>query len=162
MGNYTELNCAFSLSKHTPQHIADILLYMTGQSLTRPDEIPPHSLFGDTTWDYMLKSASAYFDGDAHSTVRLDESSGKHRVTIRCNFKNYDDEITKFIDWITPYIDALRGDFIGYSRYEDTEVPTLLYHPRMFITPQIPEEIFENAVVDGSDCWESTLPTGRK
>jgi hypothetical protein len=162
MGMYTELNCAFSLNKHAPLHIADILLYMTGQSLTAPDELPPHPLFGDTSWEGMLRGSSYYFAGDPHSTLRLDEIDGQYRVTIRLNFKNYDDEITKFIDWITPYIDALPGDFIGYSRYEDTEVPTLLYHPRMFITPQIPEEIFGNAAGDGSDWWESALPTGRK
>jgi hypothetical protein len=157
---YTELNCAFSLSKNTPQQIVDILLHMTGQSRTAPDELPPHPLFGDTRWDYMLQSSSVYFDGDPHSAIRLDEIDGQHRVTIRCNFKNYDDEITKFIDWITPYIDALPGDFIGYSRYEDTEVPTLLYHPRLFITPQIPEEIYGNA--GGSDWRESPMPAGRK
>jgi hypothetical protein len=161
MGMYTELNCAFSLSKDTPPQIVEVLLYMTGQSPTEPAELPPHPLFGDTRWDGMLTSSSAYFDGEPHSTVRLDEIDGQHRVTIRSNFKNYDDEITKFIDWITPYIDALPGDFIGYSRYEDTEIPTLLYHPRIFITPQIPEEIFGNAA-GGADWRESPMPAGRK
>jgi hypothetical protein len=161
MGMYTELNCAFSLNRNTPPQIVEILLYMTGQSPTEPAELPPHPLFGATRWEGMLTGSSAYFDGDPHSAVSLNETSGKHHVTIRCNFKNYDDEITKFIDWMTPYIDALPGDFIGYSRYEDTEIPTLLYHPRLFITPEIPREIFADAAV-GSDWWKSALPTGRK
>jgi len=157
---YTELNCAFALSKNTPQQIVDLLLYMTGQSSTEPATLPPHPLFGDTRWDSMLRGASAYFDGDSHSTVRLDEFSGKHRVTIRCNFKNYDDEIRRFIDWITPHIDSLPGDFIGYTRYEDTELPTLLYHPRLFITPQIPEEIF-GAAAREVDWWTTATPHRR-
>jgi hypothetical protein len=146
MGMYTELNCAFLLSKNAPRQIVDILLYMTGQCLTEPADLPPHPLFGDTRWESMLTGSSAYFNGDPHSIISLDEFSDSHRVTIRCNFKNYDNEIAKFLDWITPYIDALPGDFIGYSRYEDTEVPTLLYHPGLCITPQIPEEIFGEPV----------------
>jgi hypothetical protein len=158
---YTELNCAFSLSTDTPPQILEILLYMTGQSSTEPAELPPHPLFVAARWNGMLTSSSAYFDGDPHSTVRLDEIGGQYRVTIRCNFKNYDDEITKFIDWITSHIDALSGDFIGYSRYEDAEVPTLPYHPRLFITPQIPEKTFAGAT-EGSEWWESALPAARK
>jgi len=149
---YTELVCAFSLTKGTPQHVVDTLLYMTGQSSAEPETLPPHPFFGDTRWDHMLRGGSAYFDGDPHSTVRVDEYSGKHRVTIRCNFKNYDGELEKFIDWLTPHIDALPGDFVGYKRYEDTDVPTLLYHPGIFITPQIPEDFLAGAAID-TDAW---------
>jgi len=152
MGTYTELNCAFALCKNTPQQIVDLLLYMTGQSGTEPESLPPRPFFGDTRWDHMLRGASAFFEGDACSTVRFDEYSGKYRVTIRCNFKNYDDEIEKFIAWVTPYIDALQGDFLGYSRAETTEVPTLLYHPALFITPQIPEDVLAGAAND-TDAW---------
>jgi hypothetical protein len=115
MGTYTELVCAFAVDRNTPRQIIDILLYMTGQSDTAPKEFPEHPLFGETRWDYMLQGGSVFFDGDAHSTVRLEESDGQYRVTIRCNFENYDDEIVKFIAWVTPYIDALRGDFLGYA-----------------------------------------------
>jgi hypothetical protein len=139
----------------------DILHYMTGQSPREPAEPPPHPLFGDTRWDSMLQGSSVYFDGDPDSAVRLDEIDGQYRVTIRCNFKNYDDEITRFIDWFSLHIDALPGDFIGYSCYEDTEVPTLLYHPRLFITPQIPQQIFGDAAV-GTDRLEDSMPAGRK
>ena len=141
MGTYTELNCAFSLYKDTPQHIVDTLRYMTGQSATEPDKLPSHPLFGDTGWNGMLRGSSSYFDGDTHSTVRLDETDGKYHVTIRCNFKNYDGEIENFMNWITPHIQALPGDFIGYTRSDLTEVPTLLYYPRRSFTPQVPEEI---------------------
>ena len=152
MGTYTELNCAFSLYKDTPQHIVDTLRYMTGQSGTEPDKLPSHPLFGDTGWNGMLRGSSSYFDGDTHSTVRLDETDGKYHVTIRCNFKNYDDEIAKFIAWATPYIDALAGDFLGYSRSETTEVPTLLYQPALFITPRIPEDVLGGTAVD-TEAW---------
>ena len=145
MGTYTELNCAFSLHGETPQHVVETLLYMTGQSETEPDSLPPHPLFGDTRWDGMLSGSSSYFGADPHSTVRRNEINGKYHVTIRCNFKDYDGEIEKFIDWITPHIQALPGDFIGYKRSDLTEVPTLLYHPRRFFTPNITEEILGEA-----------------
>ena len=141
MGTYTELNCAFSLYKDTPQHIVDTLRYMTGQAETAPVTLPPHPLFGDTRWDGMLSCFSSYFGGDPHSTVRQDEINGKYHITIRCNFKDYDGEIEKFIDWITPHIHALPGDFIGYTQSDLTQIPTLLYYPRRSFTPQVPEEI---------------------
>jgi hypothetical protein len=139
MGTYTELVCAFALHTNTPHRTLDLLLYMTGLSDAEPSELPDHPLFNQTRWAQMLQSDSVFFEGDARSVLRLEEFDGQHRVTIRCNFKNYDDEIAKFIDWITPCVDALPGDFLGYSRAETTEVPTLLFHPALFITPQIPE-----------------------
>lgn len=145
MGTYTDFNCAFSLNQDTPQHVVDALRYMTGESGTEPHKIPPHPLFGETHWNGMLRGSSSYFDGDPHSPVRLDEIGGKYHVTIRCNFKNYDGEIEKFIDWITPHIQALPGDFIGYMLSDLTEIPTLLYHPRRRFTPQVPEEILGEA-----------------
>jgi hypothetical protein len=47
----------------------------------------------------------------------------------------------RVIAGITRYIDAFEGDFIGYSRYEDTEIPTLIYHPGRLFTPKVPSEI---------------------
>jgi len=138
---YTELNCAFQLGKETPQKIVDILLFMVRVTGVEPVNLPSHTLFSTDRWDSMLITGSVYFKGDTHSTVRLDEDDEQYHVTIRTNFKNYQGEVEKFLEWITPYIDALDGDFIGYSRYEETEVPTLLYYPNRSFTPHVPEEI---------------------
>ena len=43
------------------------------------------------------------------------------------NIKNYNNEIEEFFEWLMPYIDGEEGDFIGYSRYEETKELTLVY-----------------------------------
>jgi hypothetical protein len=50
MEKYTELNCAFSLKRHTLDEIVDTLLFMTGQYEAAPEHFPPHPLFGATRW----------------------------------------------------------------------------------------------------------------
>lgn len=152
MGTYTELVCAFALRENTSPQVIDTLLYMTGQSDIEPAELPRHPLFSTAGWDGMLRSSSSYFKGDAHSTVRLDQLRGRYHVTIRCNFKNYDDELLKFMDWLSDYRHALAGDFLGYSRDETTQVPTLMYVPDIFITPNIPEDELAGTVID-TDAW---------
>ena len=49
-------------------------------------------------------------------------------LVVRSDFKNYNGEIGKFFDWITPYIEK-GGDktFIGYSLYEEDDEPKLYY-----------------------------------
>ena len=77
----------------------------------------------------MLLCDSYYFKADTHSTLRYDEISETWFLCVRCNVKNYQNEIEKFVDWILPYCDTLPGDFLGFSRYEETEKPTLIYAP---------------------------------
>lgn len=130
MGMYTELVCAFNLKEETPTEVIGILERMCDGDIQDLNliELPDHNLFKSARWKFMLKSDSYYFDGDSHSTIRND-SIGGYYVTIRCNLKNYDDEIEKFIDWVKPYISyGGNGDyFIGYSRYEESKEPTLIY-----------------------------------
>ncbi len=129
MGMYTELVCAFELTEETPRHIIETLEFMCGQREDHPNELPDHKLFSEETrWKWMLQSDSCYFDGKTHSEIVNDTVIGVCYVTIRCNLKNYDDEIENFIDWVSPYI---RKDydhyFIGYERYEENKKPTLLF-----------------------------------
>ncbi|RUS01125.1 hypothetical protein EFW58_01156 [Bacillus velezensis] len=49
-------------------------------------------------------------------------------MTIRCNLKNYDNEIENFIEWISPFIYKKDGNyFIGYKRYEEDKEPELIF-----------------------------------
>ncbi len=45
MGMYTELNCAFSLRRDTPEDVTDVLLFMTGQDDKEPQQLPPDAFF---------------------------------------------------------------------------------------------------------------------
>lgn len=129
MGMYTELVCAFELKKGTPIQVNETLKYMldySGDDIETPD----HELFETSRWEFMLRSDSYYFTGTTDSSMRKDDITNAYIVNVRCNLKNYDDEIKKFIDWIKPYVrkDYMEErEFIGYTRYEEAEEPTLIY-----------------------------------
>ena len=135
---YTELNWAFSLKRHTPEEVEYALLFMTGQDDGKPESLPSHPLFGTARWRDILRSAGK--DSQAPAWLELADS-GRYRVSIRCVLTGYDAEIIQFIHWITPYIFARPGDFIGYTRSEDVEPVTLLLYPNRTFTPQRPDEI---------------------
>jgi hypothetical protein len=142
MGMYTELNCAVRLKKDTPTPVIAVLLICWITESLRPSPLPAHPLFNTNCWRFILTGSSYYFACcEAQSAVWPDEITNQYCVSVRANLKNYDGEIEKFIDWITPHIDAMEGDFVGYSRYEETEVPTLLYYPNRSFTPSLPSEI---------------------
>lgn len=130
MGMYTELNCAFRLKADVPQLIVEALRVMIDGGSA--DELPCHPFFRLRNWCGMLRGEVCSFDGDIGTSMRFDGNIACFRVTIRCILKNYEGEIEQFIDWITPYIDSYPDWFLGYSRYEDRDLPTLLFYPNQW------------------------------
>lgn len=126
MGMYTELHYNTELKGDTPDEVIAILKYMVGDSEDEPPLIG-HDLFKTDRWGFMLRCDSYYFDADTHTTLRYDDISKGYYLCVRCNLKNYDDEIALFVDWIRPYINKYEGEFLGFSRYEESETPELLY-----------------------------------
>ena len=124
MGMYTELHFNASLKENIPKEIIDTLSYMLGDDEYNTAPAP----FVADGWRYMLTCDSYYFSADTHSTLRFDEIAEQYYLCIRCNLKNYDEEIEKFIKWIMPYTDSSKGDFLGFYRYEETENPTLIFN----------------------------------
>lgn len=128
MGMYTEFHFNSMLKKDTPSEVIDVLRYMVRDGEATEPLWPMHPLFSsDTRWKVMLICDSAYFDSDTHSTLRFDDIAQRWFLCVRCNFKNYDDEIAKFLDWISPYLDKYPGEFLGFYRHEETETPTLIH-----------------------------------
>ena len=128
MGMYTALHFNSELSIKKNSMIADILKYMVGDTKEMPELLPDHELFKTESWRYMLQMDSYYFDEDTISTLRWDDNGDSYYLCIRCNLKNYDSEIEKFIDWIMLYLDEYKqeGDFLGFYRYEEDEDPTII------------------------------------
>lgn len=124
MGMYTEFHFNKQLKADVPKEVKDTLLYMLGEIEKQPKKIK-HPLFETDRWETMLLSDSFYFDAPTSSCICTE--LGIKYLSIRCNLKNYDNEIEKFIDWITPYLDGDEGDFLGFSRYEESETPDLIY-----------------------------------
>lgn len=128
MGMYTEFHFNVELKKDTPLEVLRILRFMTGQESFSSEELslPDHYLFTLDRWKYMLRTDSYYFPAQTFSKLYLDKSFNTYYLNIRCNLKNYNQEIQHFIDWIKPYLQADEGDFLGFYRYEESNTPTLL------------------------------------
>jgi hypothetical protein len=105
MEGHTELNCAFTLKSSTPEDIVDVLLFMTGQDGDKPANLPLHPLFSTTRWRHLLRDGGSDEGSLAYGLagVELNEHSGRYIVTVRLNIIGFDDEASRFIDWLTPY-----------------------------------------------------------
>ena len=125
MGMYTELNIGVRICP-TPA-VVQKLNYMLGKDTE--DVHIDHPLFTDQTrWKYMLLSDSYYFDGKSDSKLFIDDlypNEPMYFLNVRCNLKNYNEEIEKFMDWLCPYI--YTEGFLGYKRFEEYDDPTLIY-----------------------------------
>jgi hypothetical protein len=135
MGMFTELIFGCSLKKDTPYYVTEILEFMLDESDFKSDEllsdIPNYPLFtSDTRWRIMFVCSSYYFGVDNPvNKMWYDDITNNWIISIRCNFKNYSNEIELFLDWIKPYIDKGSGtrDIYAIVTYEQDSIPTLYY-----------------------------------
>ena len=128
MGMYTELVLGIEIEPTT--EVLDILHYMLGDIEDQPECIKQsnHELFKTSRWAIVLRCDSYYFDGQTDSKLFVDnlyEDEPMYYLNVRSNLKNYDSEIEKFMDWLSPYIKT--DGFLGYKRYEEDDDPTLIY-----------------------------------
>lgn len=138
MGMYTELHLNAALKEDTPQAILDVLRFMVGAEDTEPVMIPNHALFSKGRWRMMLNCDSAYFDAPTRSEVIRNVRHGYTTLSVRCNLKNYEDEIETFLDWIDPWLAKEPGEFLGFYRYEESEQPTLIFKQDPVPAPPVP------------------------
>lgn len=124
MGMYTELVLGFQLKPDTPEPIIKILKFMVGDIEDRNEiETTDHPLFETGRWDIMFQCNSFFFPGYFGGDLKYDYG---WYLSVYSNFKNYDDEIAKFLDFIQPWVET--DGFIGYMRYEEHDDPTLIYN----------------------------------
>lgn len=124
MGMYTEINVCFDLYEDTSKEVVDVLHSLI-DGTDEPTVLPQHEFFDCDRWHMVACCDSYYFDGSTNSKMIFDSISKNWKINIRANLKNYDSELAKFLDWLAPYIET--SGFIGYTRYEEYEDPTLVY-----------------------------------
>lgn len=100
MGFYTDFSVDLTLRSDTPTEVVDVIRYMVWENWEQdprneiiPPHLPDHALFRCERWHHFLSSTS-------HGNRKFD---GLHLEIDSGSFKNYDDEIVKFTDWIAPY-----------------------------------------------------------
>lgn len=130
MGMYTALVLDARLKDNVPKHVLETLEYMI--SANKPVEegyvFPNHPLFGDTRWSRMLRGSSAYFPVEREPKLEFPffgKSDRTYMLSVGFSIKNYDNEISLFLDWLKPYTE----EAIGWTMYEEDENPTLILWP---------------------------------
>lgn len=129
MGMYTELYINVRFKSDLPESVVYALQCMTGDDVDNIDysKLPKHPLFSTSRWDFMLRCSSYYHKPHSVGKFAYDDICKSYFLTNRSDFKNYDNEINLFLDFITPFIDCGYPEFIGYSLYEEENCPTLYY-----------------------------------
>lgn len=124
---YTEIYINVDLKKDTPDDVIKVLKAMCRML---PDQECSEVLVDyPPRWEYMFYSGSYYTPDTYCHSLTFDDITNKCSLLGKGDIKNYQDEIEKFFEWIIPYVDGCPGEFIGYSRYEESLKPTLIYLP---------------------------------
>ena len=129
MGMYTELVFGAELKEKTPLAIIEILKVMFGIN----EELPPK--YEDQQENFPksghIPHGGSYYFGvhNSHSRMMYDEVSKAWNLSIRCNVKNYHNQIQNFVNWIMPYVEQGAGEeqILGYMIYEEDRKPRLIY-----------------------------------
>lgn len=124
MGMYTKLSVDIRFRENLPEEVVAALDIMSCNTFEASHTLPQHDLFKSPRWDFMLLCSSYYHTPFSLTKFHKDEISQSYYLTSSSDFKNYNDEIDLFFDFISPYVE---DGFLGYSQYEEAEHPTLHY-----------------------------------
>ena len=116
MGMYTEIYVNVDLKPETPEEILSVLRAMC----TKEQPIKPHK------WQYMFNNGSCYVPQTYCANLTYHPESNIWSLLGKGDIKNYDQEIEQFFAWLMPWIKGDNGDFIGYVRYEENQLPDLI------------------------------------
>ncbi len=142
MGMYTELVYGARLKENTPLHIIEMLKVIFGINESLPDKY--------SDWEDKFPEISCIpFGGsyyfavqNPHSRMSFDDVSKDWTIVVRCNIKNYHNQIENFIEWLSPYVEGsgAKDDFLGYTLHEESIAPILIW------TKQLPKLINKQKV----------------
>lgn len=148
MGMYTKFSVVIPIKRETPKEIQEVLVDLVenaGYKLDSGELQKPNHKFFESDY-FSAQCDSYYFTGTHNSAVKYShEFEEVHRLVLHidCDFKNYEDNINLFLDFVAPYIDIedmWQPTFLGYSLYEEDLNPTLYYvndkHEILKFTPK--------------------------
>ncbi len=122
MGMYTEIYVNVDLKKETPDEVLNVLKSMCyHEGFDRDVYLKDKPL----RWRLLFNDGSYYTPLTSCANLTFDKIRDAWSLLGKGDIKNYGGEIEAFFEWIKPWVDGIPGDFIGYSRYEEDQVPTL-------------------------------------
>jgi hypothetical protein len=140
MGMYTEFVLVAKVRGDAPAEVIEMLKVMCTGGANEVDlSNLNHPFFSLGRAPWMLQCSSYYHTPASVSQFEHNDIGKFWTLIVRCDLKNYEDEIDQFVDWVTPYLDVYENDHLGWKKYEEDTVPTLLFHPNKWLTPSFPE-----------------------
>lgn len=128
MGMYTEFFYRAEIRKNAPDSVKYVLKFLCAEMQRQPRRLPEHEFFQCSRWADVAVMGSAYFI--SREPIFRDVGHA-YELAIHSNMKNYQGQIQKFVHWVDPYVQAIRGDFLGYSLYEESTEPNLFFHGKI-------------------------------
>lgn len=126
MGMYTEIYICTGIKQDIKDIDLNVLKFLfMGEN--KPDTLPSHRLFSTPRWHMIGSCSSHYHIPYSTSDMKYNEIAKQYFIVSRSDLKNYNDDIELFFDWIMPFLNKSEGEFIGYSRYEETNIPKLYF-----------------------------------
>jgi len=129
MGMYTELVLNVRFRHDTPEQVLNVLEVLTDPNGEYKLEglqalLPDHPVLSKPRAHCLFHCCSHYFIPESFVRFFKDDIAGCWFLMTRFDLKNYDGEIEALVEFIRPYVE---GSFMGYKRYEEDLVPTLLF-----------------------------------
>lgn len=131
MGMYTELVLNVILKKELPEIVIEILKALESRCFDNI-KVPEHEFFKCDLWEFIGYSHSYSFVPHGYFKYEQSDRIGVSYISTKCDLKNHDHEIQKFLDWVSPYCDESNDcGMLGYVQYEDDGIngvyPKLIY-----------------------------------
>lgn len=135
MGMYTEFKFHAKLHPDIPTSVILVLenLMNWTESLSG---YANHEFFSCPRKFALFSGTDAVTDVEQPKLQKWDHG---YFLKIHSSFKNYDSEIQKFCDWISPWIYEFDGTSIGFKHYEEYSKPTELIFQNGKIVEMEPE-----------------------
>ena len=126
MGHYTELKCKLKLKKDTPEIVLSILKRVLIEKDLGHDKVlfDTNDVFKPELENDFLKCERWYmlFLSTNWSDIqggKMYEDDGYNVIDLHTEFKNYDSEIDKFFEWISPFVvGRKKKEYVGWWRSE--------------------------------------------
>ena len=130
---YTKFNVIIPLKNDIPKNIKELLYEMIEYGTTSSkDESIEHEFFNGKTRPFFARCNSYYFTGTSNSSIQYANEEEKKDMVLHidCDFKNYNNDIDLFLDFVKQFIEYTNyfPMFLGYSQYEEDANPTLYFY----------------------------------
>ena len=141
MGHYTEFKFKGKLKKDTPAEVTKFLhrifierdlglprnaMLFHSKDVFKPDF--DHPFFKCERWYQCFLGTNFNGENMEERTMKYN-THGNSIILIHSEFKNYDDEIEHFLDWIKPFLAGRKKrQYLGWKEGENWESPRHYIH----------------------------------